>query len=66
MKTFEELYGFKACYECVESDIKRGEDPIRLLGEFVLRDKQDKFFNSTMIDAMLKYIEDNNIKWNDK
>ena len=42
------------------------KDPIRLLGEFTLRAKQDVFFNKTMIIALEKYIEEHGIKWNDR
>lgn len=61
------MFSFEACYEAVVFDIEfLHEDPLRLLGEFTLRAKQDVFFNKTMIDALLKYIEDHDIKWNDK
>ena len=67
MKTFEELFGIDTCYSHIKHEVEVMKyDPIRLLGKYILRDKQDALFNSTMIDAMLKYIEDNNIKWNDK
>lgn len=60
-------YSLKACRESVEFDINfLHEDPIRLLGEFTLRATQDIFFNKTMITALMQYIEENNIKWDDK
>lgn len=60
-------FGMEACYESVEFDVEfLHEDPIRLLGEYTLRAKQDVFFNKTMIDACLKYIEDHQIRWDDK
>lgn len=66
-KTFEELFGFKTCYDHIVFEIEKlGSDPIRLLGEYTLRDKQDKFFNSTMIAALYQYIEDKDIKWDCK
>lgn len=34
-----------------------------LLGKYIVRAEQDKFFNKTMIDAVKKYISDHNIKW---
>jgi hypothetical protein len=60
------IYGFEACMESVTTYIETfKEDPIKLLGEYTLREKQDPFFNTLMIDALLEYIEAHNIKWND-
>ena len=60
-------FSFEACYRSVTFDIEfLHEDPIAKLGEFTLRAKQDIFFNKTMIDALLKYIEDHNVRWDDK
>lgn len=62
-----DYFGFEACYESVAFDIEfLHADPIAKLGEFTLRAKQDIFFNDTMIDALLKYIEDHGIRWDDK
>lgn len=60
-------FSLKACKESVEFSIEfLHEDPIRLLGEYTLRAKQDPFFNKTMIDALMEYITEHSIKWNDK
>lgn len=57
-------FGMEACMESVEFYIDvLNKDPIRLLGEYTLRAKQDPLFNKTMIDALLKYIDENNVKW---
>ena len=42
-----------------------GYNPLHLLGEYELRAKQDVFFNKTMIEALYKYIEEHEIKWDD-
>ena len=64
---YEEMYGMEACMNSVKFDIEKlGYDPIRLLGEFTLRAKQDILFNKTMIEALMLYIEQHNIKWDDK
>ena len=64
-KTFEEQYGFKACYDTVVIEIERyKQDPLKLLGKYILRADQDTWFNKTMIDALKQYIKDKNIKWN--
>ncbi len=61
------MFSFEACYKSVVFDIEfLHEDPLRLLGEYTLRAKQDVFFNKTMIEALLAYIENHNIKWDDK
>lgn len=58
-------FGIKACMESVEFDVEfLHKDPIRMLGEYTLRAKQDVFFNKTMIEALNQYIESHNIKWN--
>ena len=60
-------YGLNACYDSIKSSVEKfGEDPIRLLGEYVLRAEQDVFFNKKMITAMMEYLKDNNIEWNYK
>lgn len=66
MKTFEEQFGMKACYESVVFDVEKlGENPFEMLGRYIVRAEQDVFFNKRMIDAVKKYIKDNNIQWND-
>lgn len=58
-------FDMDACYEAIEFEVKTlGHDPIRMLGQFIIRAEQDVFFNKTMIEAMKKYIKDNEIKWN--
>lgn len=57
-------YGLEACMNSVVFDIETlNADPIRLLGKFTLRAKQDVLFNKTMIDALMAYIEQHNIRW---
>lgn len=61
-----EDYSLEACYRSVTFAIERlGNDPVRLLGEYTLRAAQDCFFNKTMIEAALLYIERHDIKWNE-
>lgn len=63
----KDQFGIEACYEGVQLYVETlHEDPIRLLGKFTLRAKQDVLFNKTMIEACLKYIEDHQIRWDDK
>ena len=70
-KEIEEIYGkdpfgLEACMEAIEFDINvLGYNPLHLLGEYTLRAKQDVAFNKTMIEALYKYIEEHEIKWND-
>lgn len=70
-KEFEEIYGkdpfgMKACMEAIIFEIETlGYNPLHLLGEYELRAKQDVFFNKTMIEALYKYIEEHEIKWDD-
>ena len=60
----DEQYNLNSCLWAVKQEVeKRGEDPIRLLGKYTLRNEQDPLFNSTMVEAIKKYIKDNNIKW---
>lgn len=64
---YEEMFGMEACMDSVKFDIEKlGYNPIELLGVFTLRAKQDVMFNKTMIDALMLYIEQHNIKWDDK
>lgn len=59
-------FGLDACKQSVCFQIEElHQNPIKLLGEFTLRAKQDAFFNRTMITALLGYIEEHNIKWSD-
>ena len=70
-KELEEIYGkdpfgLNSCMDAIIFDIETlGYNPIHLLGEYELRAKQDPLFNKTMITALYKYIEQNNIKWDD-
>lgn len=60
----KDIYGIEACKKSIEFHVEEcGEDPIRLLGEYHLRRKQDIFFNTTMITALEQYIEEKGIKW---
>lgn len=62
----KDIYGIEACRKSIKCSVEEcGDDPIRLLGEYHLRAKQDVFFNKTMIKALEQYIEENGIKWDD-
>lgn len=62
----KDIYGIEACRKSVEFYVEEcGDDPIRLLGEYHLRRKQDICFNTTMIAALEQYIEEKGIKWDD-
>lgn len=62
----EELYGMQACYEAIEIELKCGNKNIfELLGRYIARNEQDRWFNPTMIQAAKKYIADHNIGWDD-
>ena len=66
MKSFEEQFGMKACYDAVVSEVEKWhKNPFEMLGRYIIRNEQDVFFNARMIDAVKKYIKDNNIQWND-
>ena len=58
-------YSINACRESVQMWVEVfHKDPIRLLGEYTLRAKQDVLFNKTMITALEEYIDEHNIRWN--
>ena len=60
-------FSLKACMESVQFSVEvLHENPFEELGRAIIRAEQDVFFNKTMIEAWKKYIEDNNLKWNDK
>lgn len=62
----KDKYGIEACRKSIRFSVEEcGKDPIRLLGEYHLRAKQDVFFDETMIKALEQYIEENGIKWDD-
>lgn len=62
----DETYGLNACYQHIKWQVEKlHENPIYLLGQYILRDEQDPLFNSTMVTAMKQYIKDNSIQWND-
>ncbi|MCD7772912.1 MAG: hypothetical protein LUH08_02510 [Ruminococcus sp.] len=63
----DSIYGLQACMESVETSVYDfHENPFEQLGRSIIRAKQDVFFNKTMIDAWLKFFEDNDLKWNTK
>lgn len=60
-------FSLKACMDSVKFSVETlHENPFEELGRAIIRAEQDVFFNKTMIEAWKKYIEDNNLKWNDK
>lgn len=60
-------FSINACYESVQFSVEElHEDPLKLLGRYVLRAQTDIFFNKTMIDACIKYLNDHNISWNQR
>ncbi len=63
----DERYNLTSCLYSVKQQIENfGEDPIRLLGKYILRAEQDPLFNTTMVTAIKQYIKDNNIEWDYK
>ena len=63
----DSTYGLNACYDAVKTQVEMfKENPVHLLGIYTLRASQDALFNTNMITALMEYIKDNNIKWNDK
>lgn len=61
------MFSLESCYESVKNSVELYNDNVfELLGRYTIRATQDPFFNKTMIDACIKYINDNNIEWNDK
>lgn len=60
-------FSLEACMDSVKFSVETlHENPFEELGRAIIRAEQDVFFNKTMIEAWKKYIEDNNLKWNDK
>lgn len=50
-------FSLNACIKEVKYLVeKRGENPYKLLGEFVVRAETDIFFNKTMVEATKEYI----------
>ena len=57
-------FGMEACMESVEFSVEfLHENPFEMLGRYMVRKEQDVLFNSTMIEAVQKYIKDHNIRW---
>lgn len=60
----DEQYNLNSCLWHIKQEVEElGEDPIRLLGKYTLRNEQDPLFNPTMVEAIKKYIKDNDIQW---
>ena len=60
-------FSLEACMDSVKFSVEvLNENPFEELGRAIIRAEQDVFFNKTMITAWKKYIQDNNLKWNDK
>lgn len=59
-------YSLEACYEAVKFEVETvGTNVFEALGRAIIRDEQDMFFNTTMIEAYKKYIKDHNLKWDE-
>ena len=60
-------FSLKACYQSVVFEVETlKRNVFEAYGRALVRAKQDIFFNKTMIEAYEKYINDHNLKWNDK
>lgn len=62
----ENDFSLKACMESVEWYVEHGSNPFEELGRAIVRGQQDIFFNKTMIEAWKKYIEDHNLRWDER
>ena len=65
---FMEITGIEVSFKYYDTVIEpeyMNENPIMLLGKYTLRAKQDICFNRTMIDALLAYIIEKSIKWDE-
>ena len=61
-----EDFSLNACYESVIFEVETLKvNVFEALGRAIIRAKQDVFYNKTMIEAYIKYITDNNLKWNE-
>lgn len=59
-------FSLDACMESVKFDVEYfHSSPFEELGRAIIRAEQDVFYNKTMIEAWKKYIEDNNLRWNE-
>lgn len=59
-------FGMEACMESVTFHIEvLHKNPFELMGRWIVRSEQDPFFNKTMITALMQYITDHDLKWND-
>lgn len=60
-------FSLKACYESVLFEIEFLHVNIfEAYGRALVRAEQDILYNKTMIKAYEKYINEHDIKWNDK
>lgn len=60
-------FSLDACYRSVVFEVEElHRNVFEELGRAIVRAKQDVFFNETMIDAYKKYIEEHDMKWNDR
>ena len=59
-------YSLEACHEAVKFEVETvGTNVFEALGRAIIRDEQDVFFNTIMIEAYKKYINDHNLKWDE-
>ena len=66
MSEFTSEFSLSACMKSVKFSVEElHENPFEQLGRAIVRANQDPFFNKTMLSAWKKYIEDNNLKWDD-
>ncbi len=60
-------YSLNACLESVTFEVEQlHANPFEMLGRYIIRAKQDMFFNKTMIEAVEKYIDEHHISWNER
>lgn len=63
-KDYQKMFGMEACMESVKFEVETlGYNPFEMLGRYQVRAEQDKYFNKTMIEATMRYIRENGIKW---
>lgn len=60
-------YSLNACLESVTFEVEQlHANPFEMLGRYIIRARQDMFFNKTMIAAVEKYIDEHQMKWDER